>query len=89
MMSGLFWLWDELTDFWVDGWMWIFETILYGFVVVLEVIPVPDWALNVGSLQLPSAVAWFAGAFELPFGIAVMTSAWLIRFLIRRIPVIG
>lgn len=89
MMNGIFWLWDELTDFWVDAWMWIFEIILYAFVVILELIPVPDWALNVGSLQLPASIAWFASAFELPFGVAVMTAAWVIRFLIRRTPVIG
>lgn len=88
-MDGLFWVWDELIDFWVDGWMWIFETLLYGFVVVLELIPVPQWAQDVDAFALPSAVAWFATVLELPFGAAVMTSAWVIRFLIRRTPVIG
>jgi hypothetical protein len=88
-MNTLFWAWDELTDFFVDAMMWIFETILYAFVVILELIPVPGWAVNVGSLNLPDGVAWFASAFELPFGAAVMSSAWIIRFLVRRIPVIG
>jgi hypothetical protein len=89
MMNGIFWVWDELTGFFVDGVMWILETILYALVLLLELIPVPSWATNVGSLNLPDGVAWFASAFELPFGAAVMTSAWIIRFLVRRIPVIG
>jgi len=89
MIDSLMQTWDELNQFWVDGWTWLWESILGAFVTVLELIPAPDWATNVGSLQIPEGVAWFVSAFELPFGAAVMVSAWTIRFLIRRIPVIG
>ena len=88
-MDSFFQFWQELYDFWIDGWQWIFETILGAFVSVLELIPVPAWATATGSLSVPDGVAWFAQALELPTGAAIMASAWGIRFLVRRLPFIG
>ena len=88
-MESFFFTFEELYEFWVDGWMWIFETALIPFVAVLEAIPVPSFAANMGNLSLPSGVAWFAQALELPAGAAIMASAWAIRFVIRRLPFIG
>jgi hypothetical protein len=52
-------------------------------------LPVPSWASNVGNLQLPEGVLWFAQALELPTGAAIMATAWTTRFVIRRLPVVG
>lgn len=88
-METFFYTFDELYQFWVDGWMWVFETSFIPFVVILELIPVPTFAQNMGSLNMPSGVAWFAQALELPSGAAIMVSAWGIRFVVRRLPFIG
>jgi hypothetical protein len=79
------WIQDEIKAFFV----WIFEQIFQGLLAVLEAIPLPSWAQNIGSLSLPSEVVWFAGAFELHTGASIIGSAYLIRFLVRRIPLIG
>jgi len=72
-----------------DAFLWIWEQILAGIIFVLNGIPVPDWMASASSFVLPDGVMWFASVLELPYGISVMTGAWVLRFVIRRIPVIG
>lgn len=79
------WIVDEAKSLFV----WFSEQIFNGVVAVLHAIPVPSWASNVGSLSLPSEVAWAASAFELPYAGTVIASAYAIRFVIRRLPFIG
>ena len=79
------WIQDEIKAFFV----WISEQVFDGLLAVLNAIPLPDWATNLGSLSLPSEVAWFAGAFNLHAGALIIGSAYVIKFLIRRIPLIG
>lgn len=91
-MDGLL---DQLTKFLLDlvlyiprkVWQWLTEAI----VTVLEAIPVPDWLANaqVSMSNIPSGVLWFASLIELSTGVAIIISAYVIRFLIRRIPIIG
>lgn len=38
---------------------------------------------------IPSSVLWFMSAFNIGTGIPMLISAWVTRFLIRRLPVIG
>ena len=68
--------------------LWIWDQLLSGFIYVLSLIPVPDWMTS-GSFALPDGILWFAGALELGYAGVVMGSAWTIRFIIRRIPIIG
>lgn len=79
------WIVDEIKGLFV----WISEQVFNGMVAVLDAIPVPAWAANAGSIGIPSEVVWAASAFELQYGAAVVASAYGIRFLIRRLPVIG
>lgn len=69
--------------------LWFFEKILDGLAAVVESIPVPSWASNIGNLHIPSEIGWFAEAFQLNNGVAILVSAYTLRFIIRRIPVIG
>lgn len=39
--------------------------------------------------SIPSGVGYFLSAFNLGFGLKIIISAYITRFLIRRIPVIG
>jgi hypothetical protein len=38
---------------------------------------------------MPSGVAYVAAAFALPQGIAIIVGAFTIRFIIRRLPIVG
>lgn len=69
--------------------LWFFEKILNGLAAVVESIPVPSWASNIGNLHIPAEIGWFAEAFQLNNGVAILVSAYTLRFIIRRIPVIG
>lgn len=45
--------------------------------------------LNSAFSGLGAGVWFFLDAFSLPFGVPLLISAWVARFLIRRLPVIG
>lgn len=57
----------------------------------IAAIPVPEFFANTGNFLsgVPSHVWFFANAAAIPQGIGIVMSAYVIRFLIRRIPVIG
>ncbi|AFI90400.1 DUF2523 domain-containing protein [Pectobacterium parmentieri] len=66
------------------------------FFVVQEFVPVLMSLVNVSPLplvelfdQLPDSVWYFLNIFQVPTGIAMMVSAIITRFIIRRIPLIG
>ena len=82
---ALGWLRDELQAFA----LWIWEAILSGAASVLEAIPVPEFMLNVGSHTIPAGVSWAASAFQLDVGLGIIVSAYIARFILRRIPIIG
>ncbi len=58
---------------------------------ILSAIPVPSWMSGASSQlgALPAGVLYFAQVMDFSFGLTVVASAYGIRFLIRRIPVIG
>lgn len=84
---------------------WIFRTVVIKFVVLTAifavltvVIPVAISLiapfLGVSSLTgafagIPSGVWWFLDLFNLSYGVPLLISANVARFLIRRLPVIG
>lgn len=82
---GLQWLADELKAIW----LWIYDGILSGVATLFESVPVPDFLQNMQSYELPSSVAWFAEAFNIPYGLGVIVSSYVARFILRRIPFIG
>lgn len=53
--------------------------------------PVPDFLANAGSFfgGIPSTVVYFFDFFAIPEGFAMITSALLLRFALRRVPLIG
>ncbi len=83
----LTWVQDEIKGFFI----WISEQIFNAIVAVFNAIPVPDWAQSGADIlsNIPPSVGYFVGPFDLGFGAAVLGSAYGVRFLIRRIPLIG
>lgn len=69
----------------------IWDGLLSSLASVLEAVPWPDWlssaAGHVGAI--PSSVLWFLDPFEVPYGLMVVSGAYLVRFLIRRLPIVG
>lgn len=46
-------------------------------------------SLNDALAGIPSSVWYFLDLFNFSFGVSVLVAAWVTRFIIRRIPVIG
>lgn len=86
------WLADAL-QWLLDALLWLplklFELFMQGFVAVLSAIPVPAWMENMTFANIPSSVAYFAEAMQIEYGIGIMVTAYIVRFIIRRLPVIG
>lgn len=94
-LNAITWPWE---NFWHDLGellMWLprrlWELLLEGLAAVINAIPVPTWANDVGSLfsGLPTGIAWGFYIFNLGTGLTIVVSAFVVRFLIRRIPLIG
>lgn len=67
------------------------STCLGALITLLNAIPVPSWMSDAPSVLsgVPSGVIWIFQILQLPAGLTILVGAWLLRFLIRRIPVIG
>jgi hypothetical protein len=65
--------------------------VLAGLAAVLSAMPVPDWLSGAtGAVaNIPPGVAYLIGTMHIATGCGIMISAYTIRFLIRRLPVIG
>jgi len=92
--------WDWLTDWLNAAWAWLIDLLLWvplqvyglaldGLATVLEAIPAPEWIVAADFSGVHPAIAYFGGAFEIGYGISALLSAMVLRFVIRRIPVIG
>ncbi len=84
---SLAWLSDEIKLIWQS----VIESMLGAFAYVLEQIPVPDFMLNIqnNSFQIPASVLYWTDFFEVPFGLGAFIAALTLRFILRRIPIIG
>lgn len=84
---SLEWARDEAKEL-VLSW---FHELLGALASVIEAIPMPSWATSGGSLfsSIPGSVGYFLSVMEFDFGVSVIASAYVLRFLIRRIPLIG
>jgi hypothetical protein len=69
----------------------LFEMLLAGLGAIMESIPVPVWLANIGSFGagIPDGVGYFLHVLKVPEGLAMIMGAYIVRFLIRRLPVIG
>lgn len=68
-----------------------FVMIFDALVSLLELIPVPEWLSEIAGnvAALPPGVLFFVAPLQLTTGLTWVVSAYVLRFLIRRIPVIG
>lgn len=79
----------------VDFFQWlvvkVFLLIFEALVFVLGLIPVPEWmeSLAGNAAAISPTILYFAAPLQLGTGLAWIVSAYVLRFLIRRLPVIG
>jgi hypothetical protein len=66
----------------------IYTSILDSITGLFTSIPTPDFLLAPVP-SIPPSVIFFADLFMVPHGMAIMVSAYLLRFLVRRLPFIG
>ncbi|WNF58474.1 DUF2523 family protein [Pseudomonas sp. SG20052] len=84
-------IFQEILQFFIDAVVsiadWLYQALLdlisTSFIVAL--------ITNAGELftAIDPSVWYFLNIFQIPFGITVVTSAYMLRFLVRRIPFIG
>lgn len=87
LQAFLQWLLDILL--WVPIKLW--ELFLNVLATLLELVPVPDFISNAGVYLggIPPGVAYFLGIVRFDYGLSVILAASILRFLIRRLPVVG
>lgn len=87
LSKALAWLIDLLL--WVPR--KLYQLALEGLAAFVNAIPVPDFFANASGYMasIDPGIAWFVGVLQLPYGLSVCLGAYVIRFLIRRIPIIG
>ena len=70
---------------------WVLEKILDGFIAFLSIIPVPQFLSEAQTLNgtMPASVLYFTDVFQLDTGLLIVVSAYLFRFILRRLPFIG
>lgn len=71
--------------------MKVWEQFCAGLGGVIGSIPAPSFFLTAGTALggIPPSVVFFAQAFQIGPGIAMIMSAYLLRWTIRRLPFVG
>lgn len=65
----------------------IYQSLIDSIIDLIELIPVPDFLST--QFTFPSEISYWLNIAEFSTGITIIVSAYLIRFIIRRIPIIG
>lgn len=82
---------DNVVDFFKDLPAWIFSKIADAIVGFFDAFPVPDFFTQAASAfgSVPPEVVYFAQTFHIGAGVTMVLGAYLLRFILRRIPLIG
>lgn len=82
---------DALIDFFKDLPEWVFSKLVDAVVEFFNSLPVPDFMANVSNTfnVIPPVIVYFAQPFNIGYGVTVVLGAYLLRFIVRRIPIIG
>ena len=81
--------WSKELLLWIPRKIW--EEMLDAFASIVEAIPVPDFVNQAATSfsSISGNVLFFAQKFAVGEGIAMILAAYALRFIIRRIPLIG
>jgi hypothetical protein len=81
------WLYDILLYIPKKVWQWLLE----GLANLLNSIPLPGFVADIPAIfsAIPAEMTWFLEPFNFGPGLLMIGAAYTLRFLIRRLPVIG
>jgi hypothetical protein len=84
---------SDFFDLLIELLLWIPRKIYEMFVDIvayfINLLPSEGFDVQGAINGWPSDLAYFLGVFEVDYGITVMFTALIARFILRRIPVIG
>lgn len=82
---------DSIINFFKELPAWLFGKFAEGIVEFYNSIPVPDFFATAQQAfsSIPPEVVFFAESFQIGPGITMVLGAYLLRFILRRIPFIG
>lgn len=86
---------SEFASWMMDVLLWLprqlFSEFMGGMLQFLQMIPSPEFALSLAQsvAQVPEAMKWWMGMANLGTGAQLVGGAYVGRFLLRRIPLIG
>lgn len=82
---------DTLFDLFTDALDSFLCLVLKGLASVIESIPVPQSLVNPGQYQplIDPEIRFFLEMFLVPEMVVACTGAYVLRFFIRRIPLVG
>ena len=82
---GFGWLIDEIQLWFLD----MYDGILSGVASMFEAIPMPDFMVNMGTMNFPPTVLFFIDMFQVKAGLSIIVAAYTFRFILRRTPIVG
>lgn len=88
-------MFDEILQWLKDFFLWLprklWAELLDGLASLLEAIPVPDFMIQAQAAfgGIGGNVLFYAQKFAVGEGIAMILAAYVLRFVVRRIPFIG
>jgi hypothetical protein len=89
---------DWITDFaaWLKDLLlfvprYLWQQITDSLASLIERIPVPDFVIQakLNFSNLPTDMLYYMDVLQIPLGMSFIISALLLRFILRRIPIIG
>lgn len=82
---------SSVIQFLIDLPFQILEWLWNAFLKLLNLLPISSYFTESAGMftNIPSSVWYFLDMFQIKFGITTILGAYLIRFLIRRIPGFG
>ncbi|MAT82998.1 MAG: hypothetical protein CMD39_01785 [Gammaproteobacteria bacterium] len=87
--------WQEIWNDIIDVLLWwprrVFELLTVGLAELIIAIPVPDWVANIPAQfsGLIAGIEWAFWLFNVKAGLGIVISAYGLRFIIRRLPIVG
>lgn len=82
---------DAVIEFFKQLPEWVFSELIDGFIEFFNSIPVPDFFATAANAfgNIPPEVVYFAQPFHIGYGVTMILGAYLLRFIVRRIPIFG
>lgn len=87
--------WEEFWDDVIDVLLFIprktYELLLDAAAWLIQSIPAPSFVSSIPSLlgSIPDGVSYFLWLTNLAAGLGIIIVAYVLRFLIRRLPIVG